>query len=90
MSDPATSLLLAVWSCPSISFLNDASLRRGCEEWIYRGFLLHLFTVLPGANGWLIVLATAVLFGVAHTYQGRSGGVLTGLLGFVFALLLHR
>ena len=59
-----------------------------CEEWIYRGFLLHLFvTELPGANGWLIVLAAAVMFGVAHTYQGRSGGVLTGLLGFVFALL---
>jgi membrane protease YdiL (CAAX protease family) len=59
-----------------------------CEEWIYRGFLLHLFvTELPGANGWLIVIATAVMFGVAHTYQGRAGGVLTGLLGFVFALL---
>jgi len=59
-----------------------------CEEWIYRGFLLHLFVIeLPNVNGWLLVIAAATMFGIAHTYQGRSGGILTGLLGLAFALL---
>src|SRR5665213_1588336 len=57
------------------------------EEWIYRGFVLHfLVSALPSVNGWLLVLAAAAMFGVAHAYQGRVGTVLTGVLGFVFSL----
>jgi membrane protease YdiL (CAAX protease family) len=58
------------------------------EEWIYRGFVFHfLVAELPTLNGWLIAVAAAVLFGIAHAYQGKVGTVLTGLLGFIFSLL---
>lgn len=57
------------------------------EEWIYRGFVLHfLVATLPAVNGWLIVIAAAAMFGIAHAYQGKVGTVLTGVLGFVFSL----
>lgn len=57
------------------------------EEWIYRGFVLHfLVSALPAVNGWLVVLAAAAMFGIAHAYQGKAGTVLTGVLGFVFSL----
>ena len=57
------------------------------EEWIYRGFVLHFLVVeLPALNGWIIVVAAAVLFGIAHAYQGRAGTILTGILGIVFSL----
>jgi membrane protease YdiL (CAAX protease family) len=61
------------------------------EEWIYRGFLLHyLVGVLPGVNGWWIVLIAAAMFGIAHAYQGKTGTVLTGVLGFIFCVLYIR
>lgn len=57
------------------------------EEWIYRGFVLHfLVAELPALNGWIIVVAAAVMFGIAHAYQGRAGTILTGVLGIVFSL----
>jgi len=57
------------------------------EEWIYRGFVLHfLVSALPSVNGWLLVVAAAAMFGIAHAYQGRVGTILTGVLGFVFSL----
>ena len=61
------------------------------EEWIYRGFLLHyLVGVLPGVNGWWIVLIAAAMFGIAHAYQGKTGTMLTGVLGFIFCVLYVR
>lgn len=57
------------------------------EEWIYRGFILHfLVSALPAVNGWIIVVAAAAMFGIAHAYQGKAGTVLTGVLGFLFSL----
>ena len=57
------------------------------EEWIYRGFVLHfLVAELPALNGWIIVVAAAAMFGIAHAYQGRAGAILTGILGVVFSL----
>jgi membrane protease YdiL (CAAX protease family) len=35
---------------------------------------------------WLVVILTAVLFGLAHAYQGRSGIIATGLMGILFGL----
>ncbi len=61
-----------------------------CEEFLYRGFgmaaLAH--AGLPPSVG---VVLTALLFGLAHTYQGKSGVVGTTLLGMVlgaFRILL--
>ena len=36
---------------------------------------------------WLVVLASAALFGLAHLYQGRGGLIGTMLLGIVFGML---
>ncbi len=53
-----------------------------CEEFLYRGFAMAALARL-GISGWLIVVTTAVLFGLAHLYQGRSGLVGTTLVGLV-------
>lgn len=59
------------------------------EELIYRGFLLFAFSHLfPGLSIWLIMLASAVLFGLAHTYQGVAGVIRTAAIGFVFAMMV--
>ncbi|HYT18915.1 MAG TPA: CPBP family intramembrane glutamic endopeptidase [Candidatus Polarisedimenticolia bacterium] len=53
-----------------------------CEEFLYRGFaiavLLHI-----GLQAWAVVLLSSVLFGLAHSYQGRGGVVLTLLIGLI-------
>lgn len=52
------------------------------EEVTYRGLLvLTLALVLPGADPRVVVAAAAVLFGVAHTYQGWTGMLATGVVG---------
>ena len=51
-----------------------------CEELLYRGFLffwIERFTPSPT----VAVIASAVVFGAAHAYQGRGGVVGTALLG---------
>jgi len=53
-----------------------------CEEFLYRGFamavLLHV-----GLQAWAVVLLSSVLFGLAHSYQGRGGILMTLLIGLV-------
>jgi len=43
-----------------------------CEEFIYRGFAMAAFT-RTGLPGWIVILISSVLFGLAHLYQGRGG-----------------
>lgn len=51
-----------------------------CEELLFRGFLLWVFAqVLP--LYWQAALAQAVLFGLAHAYQGPRGIFLTFAVG---------
>jgi membrane protease YdiL (CAAX protease family) len=59
-----------------------------CEEVVYRGFLLHYFHMLPFhlSLTWAIV-ASSVIFGIGHLYQGVAGGVQTAVIGFVFAAM---
>jgi membrane protease YdiL (CAAX protease family) len=55
------------------------------EEIVYRGFMLwYLAHFMPL---WAAVLLSSVAFGLGHSYQGLSGGVRTGLVGLVFAVL---
>jgi uncharacterized protein len=54
-----------------------------CEEFLYRGFAMAALS-RAGIASWGVVLITAVLFGFAHTYQGKSGIVGTMLMGLVF------
>lgn len=59
-----------------------------CEEVLFRGFLLCFLPVLvPALPGWATIGLAAVIFGVAHMYQGWKGVLQTGLLGLALALL---
>jgi len=54
-----------------------------CEEFLYRGFAMAALSQ-AGAPLWAAVLLSAILFGLAHLYQGRGGFVSTLVLGAVF------
>lgn len=60
-----------------------------CEELLFRGFLLRYLHAAPLhlALLWSILLA-AVVFGLHHLYQGRSGVISTTIGGFVFTGIL--
>lgn len=63
------------------------------EELLFRGFLLgRLRALLGGGLGVGIVAAfvQALVFGLAHAYQGPTGILVTGLIGLVFGLLYLR
>ena len=56
-----------------------------CEEFLYRGFALAALSRM-GIAAWMAVIISSVLFGLAHTYQGKSGIVGTTVLGLVFGI----
>lgn len=53
-----------------------------CEEFLYRGFAMASLTQ-AGLSAWLVVLLSSMLFGLAHSYQGRGGMVMTFVVGLV-------
>lgn len=53
-----------------------------CEEFLYRGFAMASLTQ-AGLSAWLVVLVSSILFGLAHSYQGRGGMVMTFVVGLV-------
>ena len=58
------------------------------EELAYRGFLLYyLSSYLPQLNTPERILVSAVVFGLAHLYQGWKGVITTGCGGLVLAIL---
>jgi membrane protease YdiL (CAAX protease family) len=69
-----------------VAFLGLAVTAGICEEFLYRGFAILVFLRL-GWPDWLVVLASAALFGFAHLYQGRGGLIGTMILGLVFGML---
>ena len=56
-----------------------------CEEFVYRGFAVAAFSK-AGLPLWLVVIASSILFGLAHAYQGRSGIISTGIFGVLLAI----
>jgi uncharacterized protein len=57
-----------------------------CEEFLFRGFVVaNLFNFRLSV--WMVVLVSAVMFGLAHLYQGKGGSIGTTILGTVFALV---
>ena len=53
------------------------------EEIVFRGYLLAYFDGLVGPTG--AVLASTLLFGWVHLYQGAAGIVRTGIVGLLYA-----
>ena len=55
------------------------------EEYIYRGYLYHVFAVLLGGP-WPAVVLTALSFGVSHGYQRAIGMARATALGVLLAI----
>jgi len=53
-----------------------------CEEFLYRGFVMAVL-VRVGLPSWAVVLISSLLFGLAHSYQGRGGVVMTLFVGLI-------
>lgn len=53
-----------------------------CEEFLYRGFAMAALAH-AGLSAWLVILISSILFGLAHSYQGRGGIVMTFIVGLV-------
>jgi membrane protease YdiL (CAAX protease family) len=80
---PATPLQMSVWLAMSIT----AGL---VEEFIFRGYLQQQFAGWT-RRAWVGVLASALLFGVGHGYEGVAGMLLITAYGAMFsALALER
>jgi len=73
---PRTSLEFTVYCAVSVT-------AGVCEEFLYRGFAMAVLRRMGLAAG-LVVLLSAVLFGLAHLYQGKSGVGGTAVLGLLF------
>jgi hypothetical protein len=57
-----------------------------CEEIMFRGYLQNQFRALTRSTAAAIVLQ-AVLFGIAHSYQGGRRIILIGVYGALFGIL---
>ena len=53
-----------------------------CEEFLYRGFAMAALAHV-GLQAWAAVLISSVLFGLAHSYQGRGGIIMTLFIGTI-------
>lgn len=60
------------------------------EEWVFRGYPLTRLAGLGQRAQWVGLLASSVLFGWAHGYQGPAGMLLTGVIGFALGVLYLR
>jgi len=61
-----------------------------CEEVVFRGIVLGRIRAAFGGSRpatAAAVVASCVVFGLAHGYQGLSGWILTGVLGGILALI---
>lgn len=60
------------------------------EEIIFRGYMMGEIAELTGTSKAALavnLLASSILFGLAHWYQGKSGALSTGIIGAVLGVL---
>jgi membrane protease YdiL (CAAX protease family) len=79
---PASTSELMLWIALSIT----AGI---CEELIFRGYLQQQLITLT-RRVWIGAALSAILFGLAHGYQGLSGVLLITLYGAFFSILALR
>jgi uncharacterized protein len=58
-----------------------------CEEILYRGWAQMTFQQIGGGFVVVAILGSAVLFAVAHVYQGRRGLIATFVVGLAFSVI---
>jgi hypothetical protein len=56
-----------------------------CEELLFRGFLMWYINEFSSIL--LAIIFSSILFGLAHSYQGRKGVIQSGLTGLVLAVI---
>lgn len=76
---PQSALELLLWVILSLS----AGI---CEELTFRGYLLQQFA-RAGRSIWVGILASSLLFGIAHGYEGVSGIIAITIYGALFCVL---
>ena len=81
---PLLRLLLPANSRERRAFLLLAGIGAVCEEYVYRGFTLHVLSDWTG-HAWAAAGITAVSFGLAHGYQRLNGIIRSTALGMVLA-----
>ena len=81
---PLLRVLLPVTGAERRSFLVLAGIGAVCEEYVYRGFMMHVLIDWTG-QAWSAAALTAVSFGLAHGYQRVNGIVRSSALGLVLA-----
>jgi membrane protease YdiL (CAAX protease family) len=70
------------------TYLGTVAISAGiCEEIVFRGWLLSTLHSALRLDGTALVLVAAALFGLAHSYQGITGMILTAFAGAVFCAL---
>jgi len=57
-----------------------------CEEFVFRGYFQRQFQAYSHSR-WIALLLQAMLFGIAHGYQGIEACVKISLFGLLFGLL---
>lgn len=67
------------------AFVALVLLAGACEEYVFRGFLLHALEAWSGDTV-LAVAASSLSFGLAHGYQRAAGVVRATLLGLLLAV----
>ncbi|HXQ25591.1 MAG TPA: type II CAAX endopeptidase family protein [Candidatus Acidoferrales bacterium] len=82
----AMKLLVPQNTREMIGFLALAVTAGFCEEIMFRGYLQRQFLALTGRIE-IAVALQAVVFGMAHTYQGWKGAVTIGVYGAMFGTL---
>jgi uncharacterized protein len=60
-----------------------------CEEWIYRGFAQMVLQDWSGGVVVAGIAGSAVLFALAHTYQGIRGILTTLVVGILFSIIRY-
>ncbi len=56
-----------------------------CEEILYRGFLIWYFNVFSSTA--IAIVSSAILFGIAHLFQGWKGCLQASFAGLVLAII---
>ena len=63
------------------------------EEFVYRGLLVKRLGLLLGNKKyslWIAVIASSLLFGIAHRYQGIMGMINTFTVGLIFGVIFIK
>jgi hypothetical protein len=63
------------------------------EEFVYRGLLVNRLGLLLGdkkSSLWIAVIASSLLFGIAHKYQGIMGMISTFTVGLIFGVIFIK